>query len=56
MEGVLRTGLLTMVWLACRTTSPGIGPPTIGWVLPHQSLIKKMPYSPLVMADAGGSL
>jgi hypothetical protein len=27
-----------------RTTSPGIAPPTMGRALPHQSLIKKMPY------------
>ena len=22
----------------------GLGPPTMGWALPHQSLIKKVPY------------
>lgn len=27
------------------TTSPGITLPTIGWVFPHWSLKKKMPYS-----------
>ena len=27
-----------------RTTSPGIAPPPVGWALPRQSLIKKMPY------------
>ena len=34
------------------TTSPGVAPPTMGWALPHQSLIKKMPhrlaYSPIL--------
>ena len=27
-----------------RTTNPGMAPPTMGWVLLHQSLIKKIPY------------
>ena len=27
-----------------RTTSPGMAPPTMGWALLYQSLIKKMPY------------
>jgi hypothetical protein len=47
---VLLTGLLLTVCSACflikpRTTSPGMAPPTIGWALPHQSPIKKIPYS-----------
>lgn len=46
---VLFTGLLIMTCLACiligpRTTNPGMAPPTMGGVLPHQSLIKQMPY------------
>jgi len=48
--GVLLTGLFL---LACsarflrepRTTSPEMPPPTIGWALPHWSLIEKVPYS-----------
>jgi hypothetical protein len=28
-----------------RTTRPRLLPPTMGWALPHQVLIKKMPYS-----------
>jgi hypothetical protein len=40
-ERVLLTGLLHM---ACLTTSPVMGPPTIGWVLFHQLLNEKMPY------------
>jgi hypothetical protein len=44
------TGLLPIAWSACfliepRTTSPGMAPPTMGWALPHQSVIKKMPSS-----------
>jgi len=27
-----------------RTTSPAMVPPTVGWALPHQSLIKKISY------------
>lgn len=35
--------------LACfliqsRTSRPGTAPPTMGWALPHQSIIKKRPY------------
>jgi hypothetical protein len=46
---VLLTGLLPMACLACfllepRTTSPGVAPPTVIWVLPYQPLILKMPY------------
>jgi hypothetical protein len=46
---VLLTGLLPMACSACfliepRTTSPGLAPPTMGWALPHQSIIKKIPY------------
>jgi hypothetical protein len=29
-----------------RATSPEVTPPTMGWTLPHQSLIKKVPYWP----------
>ena len=31
-------------FIEATTTSPGMAPPTMGWALPHQSLIKKMPY------------
>jgi hypothetical protein len=46
---LLLIGLHPMVCSACfliepSTTSPGVMPPTIGWVLSHQSLIKNMPY------------
>jgi hypothetical protein len=43
---VLLTALLLMAGLLIepRTTNPGIAPPTVGCDLPHQSLIKKMPY------------
>jgi len=39
-----------LVCLAClliepRTTSPGVDPPVTSWNLPHQSLIKNMPYT-----------
>lgn len=27
-----------------RTTCPGMAPPTVGWALSNQSLIKKKPY------------
>jgi hypothetical protein len=47
--GVLFTGLLPMACSTCflresRTTWPGVAPPTMHWTLPHQSLVKKMPY------------
>jgi hypothetical protein len=47
--GILLNGLFLMACSACfliepRTTCPGMAPPTMGWALPHQSLIKKMPY------------
>jgi hypothetical protein len=47
--GVLLTALLPMACSACflielRTISSGMAPPTMGWVLTHQSLIKKMSY------------
>jgi hypothetical protein len=46
----LLTGLLLVACSACfliepRTTSPGMAPPTMGWALPHQTLIMKMPTS-----------
>jgi hypothetical protein len=45
---VLLTGLLPMAYSACfliepRTTRSGMAPDTMGWVLPHQPLIKKIP-------------
>ena len=47
---VLLTGFLPMSCSACclietRTSSPGMTPHTIGWVLPHCSLLEKQPYS-----------
>jgi hypothetical protein len=47
--GVLLTGLLYMACSACfliepKTTSPVMTPPTMGWALPHPSLIEKMLY------------
>ena len=35
-------GLLSLLFIALRTTSPGVTPPTVSWALPHQSSIKKM--------------
>lgn len=43
----LLTSLYLMVSSACiliATTSPGVAPPTVGWVLPHGPLIKKTLY------------
>ena len=41
--------IMFMACSACCLTEPGatrsgLGPPTMSWALPHQSLIKKMPY------------
>jgi hypothetical protein len=52
---VLLTGLLPMACSGCvftepRTTSPGVAPPTMGSALPHQSLIKKMLQSQILLA------
>ena len=46
MEGVLLTDFLLMACSLCfliepKATSPGMAPPTMGWTLSHQSLIKK---------------
>ena len=46
----LLPGLLLMACSACfliepRTTSPGMAPLTMGWALPYQSIMKKIPYS-----------
>jgi hypothetical protein len=46
-RGVLLNGLHFMAYSASflvepRTTSPEVAPPTMGWTLPHQSLIKKI--------------
>jgi hypothetical protein len=51
MEGNLLTGLLAMTRSACcftepKTHSPGMVSPTMGFVLLHQSLIKKMHQIP----------
>jgi hypothetical protein len=48
--GKLLTGLFLMAFSACfliepRTTSPRMVPPTMDCTLPHQLLIKAMPYS-----------
>jgi hypothetical protein len=40
LHGLLRLHFL----IGPRTTSTGIAAPTMGWALPHQSLIKKMFY------------
>jgi hypothetical protein len=37
-------GLFSLLSYRTRTTSPGVAPPTMGWALPCQSLIKKMFY------------
>jgi len=36
-------GLLSLLSIEHRITSSGMAPPTMTWVLSHQSLIKKMP-------------
>jgi hypothetical protein len=48
---MLLTALLPMACSACfliepRTTGPRMVPPTMGWALPYQSLLKKMLYRP----------
>lgn len=50
---VLLTDLLPMACSACflmepRITSPGMAPTTMSWALPHQSPVKKLPYSLLL--------
>jgi hypothetical protein len=42
------TGLLFMAYSACFLIEPGMVPPTMGWYLLHQSLIKKMSYSQIL--------
>ena len=49
--GVLLTGLLLMACspcflIKCSTIRPGMASPIMDWCLPHQTLIKKMPYRP----------
>jgi len=66
--GVLLTSLLPMAnsvyfLTECRTTCPKVAPPTMGWALPHQSLIETMPlrqilwrhslnWGPLLFSDS----
>jgi hypothetical protein len=38
-------GLLSLLSYRTKTTRPGMAPPITGWALPHQLLIKEMPYS-----------
>ena len=38
-------GLLSLLSYRTQDYQPRMVPPTMGWALPHQSLIKKMPYS-----------
>jgi hypothetical protein len=50
LEGCCLLAFFIITCLVCflidpRATSPGVAPPTIGWVLPHQSLRKKVPYN-----------
>ena len=54
---VLLTGLLLMTCSTCfliepRTTCLGVAPPTVGWALHHLSLVKKMPYSPILFSPS----
>ena len=51
--------LLPMACSVCfltepRTASPEIRPPTMGWALPHPSLIMKMPYRLAYSPSHGG--
>ena len=48
MEGYCLLACSACFLIEPRTTSLGMAPPTMGWALPHQSLIKKMPYSQIV--------
>jgi hypothetical protein len=41
---VASLGFLSLLFIEPRTTSLGMAPPTMGWALSHQSLIKKMSY------------
>lgn len=57
-KGVLLTGLLSIACSVCfpieaRMIRPEVAPPIIGWALPHQSLIKNMPYR-LTLTDPTG--
>lgn len=36
--------LLNLLFIESSTTSPGMASPTMSWVLPDQTLIKKLPY------------
>ena len=36
--------LLSLFLVEPKTTSLGMAPPTVGWVLSHHSLFKKVPY------------
>lgn len=38
-------GLLSLLPIEPKTTSPELTSPIVDWVLPHQTLIKKMYYS-----------
>ena len=40
-----RHGLLSLLSYRTRTISPEMAPPTMGWALPHQSLIKISPVA-----------
>ena len=40
--------LLSLLLIESRTTCPEIIPLTVGWTLPHWSLIKKTPYSQIL--------
>ena len=43
-------GLLSLLLIKLRTTSPGMALPTMDWAL-NQSLIKKMPYKDCVQPN-----
>ena len=44
MEGCCLLACSACCVIERRTTSPGMAPPTMGWALPYQSLIKEIPY------------
>jgi hypothetical protein len=41
-------GLLSLLSYRAQDPCSRMAPPTMGWTLPHQSLIKKIPYSQIL--------
>lgn len=47
MIGFLSKACLSYLPIQLRFTCPEEAPPIVGWAMPHKSVSKKMPYSPL---------